>query len=237
MIGAVALVRNEVDILPLWLAAVARWADVVVLMDHNSSDGSEKLLRAAALRPGWSYLPQFSRGFFQAEFMEQGAALAFGEGVDWVLPLDADEFLRSPQDLPKALGALAPWQAGAFAWRNAVPKDLPTVYLAPALSPVHKVALSKTMWDAGHRWDFGNQKILSRPSKVIGELVHLPIRSKEQVEKKRTSLNTGLALAGKKLRVFGTGNLLAQAITYPVPSNAVVDASALASWPLMDLSI
>lgn len=238
MIGVVALIKNEADILPLWLKALARWAEVVVLMDHGSTDGSSKLLQqVATLSPKWTYLPQSRKGYFQADFTAQGAAIAFGQGAKWVLPLDADEFLRSPKDLGAALGGLRPWEAPSFSWRNAVPKDIPTVYLAPQVGHVAKVALSREMWDAGHRWAEGNCVVHNRPTKVVGELVHLPIRSLEQALLKRRQMNEALVLAGRKPRVFGKGNLLAQAASYPIPSSLHLAEAALAAWPLMDLSI
>jgi hypothetical protein len=95
VIACIAMIRNEVDILPAFLGHVAHLFDFALLVDHHSEDGSSDLLdRASADWPGLHVWRLTAPGYWQSAVMTALAQEAFRRGADWVVPLDADEFLR-----------------------------------------------------------------------------------------------------------------------------------------------
>ena len=77
------IVKNEVDMLPLFLQHVAGLWDELVVVDTGSSDGTPELLQAAGAR----VLHQAWTGDFS---VARNHSLAAARG-DWVLVLDPDE--------------------------------------------------------------------------------------------------------------------------------------------------
>lgn len=201
-IGVVTQVRNEADILPAFLAHIAAFADDAVLMNHGSVDGSAGLLDAACRgRPGWSAWRIAVPGYHQAAFTGFAARHLLRGGVDRVLFLDADEFIDLPHRdaLAAALGRMdQPGDIGVWRWRDCVPdrlEDTPvlggTVWQAPAPSRYPKVVLSQALFRAsGGRAGpmagahfIGDAGVPTRDV-PLGELLHLPVRSVEQMRRK-----------------------------------------------------
>jgi len=121
-----AMIRNELDVLPAWLAHVAALFDRGCLVDHLSSDGSEALLRTFARRPGWTCRPLTTAAYLQAELSNELLERAFAEGADAVLFLDADEFVAELDRaaLERAVAALdAGLRLGHLRWRNCAPAE------------------------------------------------------------------------------------------------------------------
>jgi len=81
------LTKNEADKLPRCIESV-RWADEIVIVDGQSTDGTQQIARAAGAR----VLERPFGGSF-AEERNAGLAVATGE---WALQMDADEVV-SPE--------------------------------------------------------------------------------------------------------------------------------------------
>ncbi|HWA26120.1 MAG TPA: glycosyltransferase family 2 protein [Lacunisphaera sp.] len=95
---AVALVKNEADVVEAFVRHTLAWVDHLLVLDHDSTDGTREILRA--LRREGLPLQLFTDdalGYLQEFRTTHLARLAAREAAaDWVLPLDADEFLCGP---------------------------------------------------------------------------------------------------------------------------------------------
>lgn len=101
---AVTCVKNEIDIIEAFVRHTIALADHLLVLDNGSTDGTLEILRTlrhAGLpldieedpAPGYWQWQRMTR------LMRQAVALL---GADWILPLDADEFLAPPADLAAA---------------------------------------------------------------------------------------------------------------------------------------
>lgn len=210
-LAAVAMVRNEADILPDFLAHCAALFDRLIVMDHRSTDGSGEILRVAQARGGldMEILGSGVRGYYQASITNFLVRRALSAGADWVLPLDADEFVDVPDRRAlEALLASQPEGACVFRWRNLAP-DRPgrwerfevvgDYWHRSAPSPWGKVALSRRFAERYPRFwlRLGNHDVLPEPGAPqpvplpeAGEYLHIPIRS---VERLTAKLEGGIA--------------------------------------------
>jgi len=201
-IGVVSQIRNEADVLPAFLSHLAAFADDAVLMDHGSVDATGALLAAAcAGRAGWAAWRVAVPGHHQAAFTGFAARRLLRAGVDRVLFLDADEFVDLP-DRAALVGALArmdrPGDIGVWRWRDCVPDRLGSppvfgdlVWQAPEPSRYPKVVLSQALFRAsgGQAGPAPGAHFLRDagvPTRDVplGTLLHLPLRSAEQMRRK-----------------------------------------------------
>ena len=95
-IAVISMVRNEADIIESFVRHAASFADRIYIVNHNSTDETRKILDEL-VQEG---LPLKVENFYgaaqaQSEVMTELMRRAFGELYDFVLPLDADEFLLS----------------------------------------------------------------------------------------------------------------------------------------------
>jgi polyisoprenyl-phosphate glycosyltransferase len=99
--------QNLVHLLPLLAQTLARCTPAweIVLVDDGSTDGSDRLMAAWALQPGFRVL-QLSRNFGKEAALTAGLQVCTGEVV---VMMDAD-MQHSPALIPTFL---AHWQAGA----------------------------------------------------------------------------------------------------------------------------
>ena len=93
-IAVISMVRNEADIIESFVRHAASFADRIYIVNHNSTDETRKILDEL-VQEG---LPLKVEDFYgaaqaQSEVMTDLMRRAFGELYDFVLPLDADEFL------------------------------------------------------------------------------------------------------------------------------------------------
>lgn len=198
-IALVTMVRNEADILPGFLAHAGALFDRILVVDHNSADGSSEILDAAASRLPLSVWRLRSRAYQQAAVLTGLAHRAFAEGADWVLVLDADEFLEVPdREALEAMLAGARGEVAELTWRNAVrlgdwpfgATDLGGEYACALDEPPYgKVAIPRAFADRypGFVIAMGGHSVAPRPGAPaaatarIGRLRHLPIRSLSQL--------------------------------------------------------
>jgi hypothetical protein len=194
---AIAMIRNEADILPDFLGHCAALFDEVLVADHASSDGSTEILAAAAARMPLLVRRYAQRPYAQSQLVTALAREAFARGADWVFPLDADEFpmVAGRNDLAARL----PGDAAAvlWRWRNLWPPgehrfarfDAARDYeaLPPAANATVKIAISHrvpallpdfAIGQGSH--NVARLRDLAGVPVEAGRLAHLPIRSRER---------------------------------------------------------
>ena len=104
--------RNEVDIIRTnVLYHLSLGLDRLLVVDNGSSDGTERVLRELAKDPRVRWTRD-EGPFYHGQIATGLAREAFGEGADWVVPIDADEFWYAPGGNFK--GVLEESEAGAL---------------------------------------------------------------------------------------------------------------------------
>src|SRR5215470_3788379 len=93
---AVSWVRNEIDIIEAFVRHNARHVDKLIVLDDGSTDGTYDVLRS--LRSAGLPLVLMrepSTGIEHGRQMTRLLHMAVQQfGADWIVPLDADEFIE-----------------------------------------------------------------------------------------------------------------------------------------------
>jgi hypothetical protein len=204
-LAVAALIRNEIDIVGSFLQHLDALFDHVLLMDHGSIDGTDRVMeQACAQRPGWTLWRLEPIGYHQAAFNIFALRhLMRHTDADVAMFLDADEFINVPDSasLQAALAGLTdPDRIGHMYWRNVVPDRLDTrtispgetIWRAPNTSILGKVVIPRrflvrhnqavTLGIGNHGLYFDPQHMV--PVDQVGEILHLPIRSHAQLRSK-----------------------------------------------------
>ena len=207
------MVRDEIDILPVFLEHHLRLFDRLTIIDHRSSDGTRELLRHVAEsmdEPPVEVLTYDDEAYHQSELSTFVARRAFERGADWVLVLDADELLDLPsrRELERALDT--PHPVVNFSWTNIMPAHPPTGTNGPFIGQHStfradqefitlsagkprekgKVAIGRAYADRHpeFRLPIGNHQVVPNPFSGrpprVGRLLHLPARSVPQAMRK-----------------------------------------------------
>ncbi len=93
---AITRIKNEADIIEPFVRHTCRHFDEIIIQDHDSTD--ETLSIVNALRDEGLRIhikgttSRNTQGFDMTAMMQD----AFGRGAQWVMPLDADEFVETP---------------------------------------------------------------------------------------------------------------------------------------------
>ena len=88
--------RNEADIIRTnVLYHLSLGLDRILIVDNGSSDGTDRVLRELAGDPRVRWTRDEGL-FYHGHIATELAREAFGEGADWVVPIDADEFWYAP---------------------------------------------------------------------------------------------------------------------------------------------
>lgn len=196
------MIRNEIDILPSFLEHVVSLFDCGCLVDHLSCDGSEALLQSfVASRPDWECQTIRTPAYLQAEKCTEILYRGFSKGADAVFFLDVDEFVAEfDRDALETVVARlnAQNQIGQLRWRNCMPADygLPfslahKAWLCDA-SPHKKIVVPRWLYEVygdSIRMNQGNHSLRLPKNEtyrqtLFGELLHFPIRSREQFVRK-----------------------------------------------------
>ncbi len=93
----IAMVRNEADVIrQSVLHHLSLGLDRILVVDNGSTDGTDRTLQELSRdsRVRWT---RDTGGFNKPEVVTALAREAFGEGADWVVPFDADEFWHAPR--------------------------------------------------------------------------------------------------------------------------------------------
>jgi hypothetical protein len=151
-IAVASKIRNEIDIIDPFLRHLDSLFDKVYLLDHKSKDGTTEILKeAVSQRPDWEYIYIDFNGHFHKQVSNTLMQKAFSEGADYLLTLDADEFLtfNDRQELEDALSRLDGFDGvGSFQWKNCIPCDFNKVMFTPETDvwcPSHRSHYTKVV--------------------------------------------------------------------------------------------
>ena len=120
-IAVVSMVKNEADVIESFVRHALTFAEVLLVADHRSTDGTADILAKLAAEGLPVVLERLSMvEQAQAEVVTSLMRRAFCEWqADFVLPLDADEFLLADDgqlDLRAAFGRLDTSRVYSLAW-------------------------------------------------------------------------------------------------------------------------
>jgi protein O-GlcNAc transferase len=143
----IGTVRNEEDILESFVRHSLRFVDELRLIDHISTDRTAAIL-AALQAEGLPLRVSRHTGLAQMQdiLSTRLAREAFRDGADWVIPLDADEFIDAPDpaQLRAALAGIdkaGPGRIAWWPWVSMVPHPEDDATCAdPARRIVHRLA-------------------------------------------------------------------------------------------------
>ncbi len=204
---AVVLVRNEADIWPSFIRYHADLFDNILVVDHQSTDGTLEITQSAIAHGVPIELLRYCyRGYFQSEISVAMARRCFEADADWVFFLDADEFLSVPDRA--ALEGLLRNSASdvvTFSWQNLIPTHFGTFDsfdLAQTFrfngqtSRYGKVAIGASYAAQNPKFcvQTGNHTVRAEravtefaPAPSIGTIFHIPIRSMDRLRHKLSS--------------------------------------------------
>ena len=95
-IAGVSIVRNAADIIAIQLLHhFSTVFDVMYIVDHSSTDGTDAVIARAARRFPIRWM-RYAGHFVQGEITTELAHLAHKDGADWIVPVDSDEFWWTP---------------------------------------------------------------------------------------------------------------------------------------------
>ena len=214
---AVAMVKNEADIIRAFTQHVLALFDEVIIVDHGSEDGTQDFLTALAdvnQRVEVLHLeePSYIQSVTMTHVIRDRPQI---KASDWVFFLDADEFLpfEDRAAFQAALTRFAGCPVLALYWQNLIPRTYwqgqarieagDEFLVAPTASPFRKVAFQpgrlptdNLVVAQGNHALLHTQNGLEIPAfDADFPLLHLPVRSADQLMLK---LNQGV-LAYQKI--------------------------------------
>jgi glycosyltransferase involved in cell wall biosynthesis len=146
---AVSIVKNEADIIEAFVRHTRTLVDHHLIFDHDSTDGTREIL-AALVREGLpvSLFTDGALGNLQQARSNALTRRAVGEfEADWVLPLDADEFLVAPDRtaLEAALGDPGATAPATLPLANYYPTEQDDASVSsPVLRLQHRASLANS---------------------------------------------------------------------------------------------
>ncbi|MBP7114582.1 MAG: glycosyltransferase family 2 protein [Candidatus Peribacteraceae bacterium] len=198
-IRTISWARNEADILESFIRHHAAFSTLEIVL-HRCHDNSEEILEAlkkAGLPVVWRTDERLAHE--QAKVMSEMMRKAFAEGVDFVVPLDADEFLTGD-----AVSVLSSYgddpRAIRLAWKGYVPTDKDDASHRNVLKRIthrrsielpqrYKILAPRTATTAvGLR--HGNHVLLDTSGRPLPHtdtelaIAHFPVRSAKQIMRK-----------------------------------------------------
>lgn len=200
----ISRVKNEIDIIEAFVRHHVAYFDKLIIVDDASSDGTCEVLRAMR-EEGLPLvvLRQRTVGYEQSRHMTRLMHMAVDQfGADWVVPLDADEFIEPKEGttLAEWLGTREPSPVAVrwnnFVWRpefDASSEPNPVVRLRLRLPPrddLNKVIIPAQLIDERISLSQGNHHLErngeSLPAQQVDDvqLCHFPIRSVPQFASK-----------------------------------------------------
>ncbi len=95
MIAVTSIIRNEADIIELWVRHhISEGVDRFFIADHGSTDGTREILDRLAIETGdITIIDNTDALFYQERWLNKMLHVAGAGGATWVLSVDADEFM------------------------------------------------------------------------------------------------------------------------------------------------
>ena len=217
------LARDEADIVESQIAYhLNAGADMVIATDNRSRDGTTEILEAYARAGHLRLLREEGEGNRQSEWVTRMARLAATElGADWVLNADADEFWWPHGGDLKEVLAEVPERYGIVRgfWREFLPRDEDDAFFAERMTvrlsphaplnavdgPFHPQVKNVHRGDPEVSVQFGNHEVSGpRLGLLQGwypfEVLHFPLRSYEQCERKFAQAGRALSTSADPAR-------------------------------------
>ena len=219
------MVKNEADIIELFIKINSRVFEKLYILDHNSEDRTAEIVR---LMQGKGYPVELIRlteeepAYNQAEITTRFVnRIARDKDHDYLMPIDGDEFLhfsqcQCPADILS--GLIPQGEFGIVRWKTYCPRksgflttEAPLYHNFEARSreprQYHKVILSRELAKTC-RLEMGNHR-LSEPADLPARwlpitLQHVPVRSPEQIASKAIIGSKALALKADRKKDEGT---------------------------------
>ncbi|MEO6995763.1 MAG: glycosyltransferase family 2 protein, partial [Lacunisphaera sp.] len=196
---AVSVVKNEADIIEAFVRHTLAWVDHHLIFDHDSTDGTREIL--GALRAEGLPIRLFTDEAIEnlqdvrSHYLSQLAIR--DHDADWVLPLDADEFLTgyNRTTLEETLKSVPPGEPASVRHLNyyTTHEDDPTItnpalrlrYCQTSLSVTKKLLIPKqllldaevSVGKGSHVLFRRNTPVTDRPLPEQFYLCHLALRS------------------------------------------------------------
>ena len=206
MLVLTLLCRDEADILESMLRFhLAQGVDRIIATDNGSVDGSLEILQRFERRGQLTLLQEAEQTHDQAVWVTRMARMAAAMGADWVINSDADEFWWPQQgnlnstliQLPESVEGLLvertnflpPPREGQdqrpFYQRQTLRERVSCNSLGAPLPPklIHRTHPDVEITDGNHGARVNGIPIAAIKSTEI-EILHVPIRSYEQLERK-----------------------------------------------------
>jgi glycosyltransferase involved in cell wall biosynthesis len=201
---AISRVRNEADIIEPFVRHHAAYFDKIIILDDGSNDGTfETLRKLQAEALPLVVVQEPTVGYEQSRYMTRLMQMAVHQfGADWVVPLDADEFIEPEagktvvEGLQRHAGELVSIAWHNFEWRpenDADPEGNPVIkqrFRLPSRADHKKVLIPKSLVGENTVLDQGNHRLLDEDRISVGQplqtiaLCHFPIRSVVQYASK-----------------------------------------------------
>jgi len=152
----IAMVRNEADVVEVFVRHNLTVLDRLTIVDHGSSDGTPSIL-AALLEEGLplEVIAEASEAFSQSDVVTREVRrILSATPADFVFLLDADEFLKVPSRarLEAALDSIPAGMYAIQAWHTYVPD------FSRPLDPFEVIASARKVMPAG----IGHKAIVTR---------------------------------------------------------------------------
>lgn len=207
--ASISVVRNEADVIEAFVRHNAQFLDAMVIVDHRSVDGTAEVLRELA-EEGLPLVVSSEESPVQRQAEVLTALMrsaARDEGADWVLPLDADEFLVSADGggVRRSLEALPSHQPALIDMRTYVPCPDDAREEPDPIRRIQRRRASEPVWwyrttFVPRRQAARNRCVLSQGSHLLLDaetgrevdarrepalaLAHFPVRSADQLARK-----------------------------------------------------
>lgn len=196
--AAVSMVKNEGDIIELFVKINSRVFDHLYIVDHDSSDGTAEILqRLKDAGHPITVMPYDGIQQSQAQIITRVVRdAAAADKYDFIVPLDADEFLMPPASWLEYLDdSLGSDRYGKMPWRTFVPVSgdyfgasapLHANFRARSHEPAqyHKVVIPNRLARACIIEPGSHALVAATGVEVPLELLHVPVRSGAQLVQK-----------------------------------------------------
>ena len=196
---SVSLIKNEEDIIPYMIDHHAPYLDLMIILDNQSTDNTPQILQEKQkehnnLIVAHDHTPDFD---FITKMDSLIKSAANHHNADWIIPIDADEFIIPIRNLRDTFKVLNPTNGYKIMWQNHIPtvddnkdEENPIKRITYHLSP-HYEKFNKMVIPQGIAQNstitMGGHSIKPEPRLQIFPyhvLAHYPIRTPKQIYSK-----------------------------------------------------